>query len=363
VTSIRKILELIFKRFIDWLFRKKSLSACLYILLVFAVKELLAIFYGNDIYEALVELEKHISNEWIIILIGFIKLFFQTGFWLIFIIEICLIILVSFLIYAESNKPLTFKTIDYSIAKYSIEVKFFYILYNFFCYQRDLIGTGVYETTYEKYRVIELHKRIKSRCYMLFKENTDKLPISDSEFKEIMSITEHLYQENKIIIELLEEGNKIPKELWDITSKLGSKGFLMVKDFEKRINHNEYKSLINNDLKNQLLGFENQKKYEEYLWPTENSILNKKNTRELNLVKFVLQKNINIKNDSAKAGFEESELAQLYNKLNRSNLAYFKNGEIIISSKGKEILKEKLNKYKYIKIKGYIDDIVYNESS
>lgn len=358
MTSLKKGLKIVFRRFLDWVFRGKSLTACLYILIVFAVRELVAIYYGNDIYDLLVELEKNLTQEWIKIFIKFIKLFFKTGFWMIFLIEAGLICLVSFLIYINSHKPLKIETIDSSIAKYSISVKFTYILYNFFCFQRDLFVPGIYETTFEKQRILHIYQRLKSNCHMLFEKHESELPISKDEFQIIMSITDELRQENEIILDVLSKDKKVSSDLWDFTNKLGSKGLMLVKELVAKVNNNEYESLINNDLKNQLLGFKNQKDFKEYVRPSADSILHQSDSRELSLVKYVIKEGIINIEHCLSFGFEESEFAELYNKLNRSNLAHFENGNIVISSKGLQLLKDKLRNYKFVKVKSRMNKIL-----
>lgn len=93
----------LWKKSVDYIFRKKSLKSCLYILIAFALTELTAIGIGEPVVEFCDKLkDKHPDDVWYLVA-TVVDWLYGSGSWWVLSITFVLILIVAYLIYHEND--------------------------------------------------------------------------------------------------------------------------------------------------------------------------------------------------------------------------------------------------------------------
>lgn len=344
---MKQILQYSIQRFVDFIFRRRTLESCMYILTAAMLKELTSIFYGNNIIDILDLLKSKTDDEALLFTIQILEVFFRNGYWVVFFIELALLLLVSLLIYINKSKPAKYDFFDSSILKKDIKTIFQYLLEETFHLLANITVPGVYETNYTKRRILSYYPILRARCYALFNEKSADLHINDSTLQELIELMNRMHYLGKVLFkndEDIEGAHPLFKDFFNLRTQAS----VILNQSRHEININELKELADDPKAKQIIGFQDKDEFEEWLEPTAKSILSRENFAEKHLVEQVLvNKELNPK-DPANQKFYEDDIAQFYNKLSRSGLAKFDNGVIVVAPHGLNILKSKLQNYKWI---------------
>lgn len=94
----------LFSRFVDYLFRKKSLYSCLYLTIVFFLSQLTLIGQSAEIKKYCDKIQDDYPDSWLYHIVEIVKLFYVDGSTLALIISGVLIIILIVLIYRKNRE-------------------------------------------------------------------------------------------------------------------------------------------------------------------------------------------------------------------------------------------------------------------